>query len=174
MAEAVEHDRELAAGHLSGIELLDRAGGRVARIGVEFLPGGGALGVDPLELGGGQVDFPADLDHVRHRRPGPGFEHARQGGDGQDVGRNIIALVALAAGDGAHELPLLVSQADRQAVNLGLDGVTQVLGAKQAHESGMKGPHLVLAVGVVEADHPLPVRDLLETLRPVVTDLLRG
>ena len=42
---------------------------------------------------------------------------------------------------------------------------------QQPHQPRVKRPELRLAVGVVEAEHLLPVRDLLEALRPVVADL---
>ena len=150
--------------------MLDRARGEVARVGVELLPGRRALGIDALKFRLRQVDLAADLHQLRRGAP----EFLRQRADGPHIRRHVITAVTLAPGHGPHELAVLVRQAHGQPVDLRLHGVAEVVGPEQPGEPGVKCAQLGLVVSVVEAEHLLAVRHLLETLHPVVARALRG
>ena len=63
-AAAVGDDVEAALGDDPRVELLERAGRGVARIGERLLAGLDDGSVHALELGGRHVDFAADFEHV--------------------------------------------------------------------------------------------------------------
>ena len=171
---AVEDDLEAALRDLARIEQLDRAGGEVARVRIALLPLEVAGRVDPVELGKGHEDLAADLDKLRHGRLRCSLQLPRKPPDRQHVGRHVVALDAVAAGDGAHELALLVGQADREAVDLRLHDVGQVLPSQEPRQARVEFAKLGLGVRVVEALHRLAVPHGRETLGPVVADLRRG
>ena len=62
------NDVQRAFGHDAGIELLERAGGGVARVGEGFLAGGFALGVEFFETSFGEINFAAHFEQRRKRR----------------------------------------------------------------------------------------------------------
>ena len=78
--------------------------------------------------------------------------------DGLDVGRDVLAGDAVAAGQRADQPALLVEQVDRQPVDLEL---AQQVGVLDAVPGQPGVPRLELLVGerVVEALHPLQVVD---------------
>ncbi len=173
-ADSVQDDLELAAGDLACVELLDRARGEVARIGERRLAGLLALAVDALELGQGHVDFAADLNDVGQARAAGGLEFWGERVDGFRVGRDVVALEAAAARDGAHERALLVGEAHGDAVDLRLDHVGEVLAAEKLDEPLVEGTQVGLGIGVVEALQRLAVPVGGEALEPVVADAGRG
>ena len=130
VADAVEHDLQFAPGDLLGIELLDRAGGKVARIRIDRFTRLLALLVDALELRGRQVNLPADLDHVRCGMLLGRFQLGRQRVNRAGIDRDVVALLAVAARDGPYEFALLVGHAHRESVHLGLDHVGQLVAAE--------------------------------------------
>ena len=66
-AAAVGDDIEPPLGDDARIELLERAGRGIARVGERFLAGRDDGLVHPLELGRRHVDFAADFEHVGDR-----------------------------------------------------------------------------------------------------------
>ena len=120
-----------------GILLAERARAGVARVGVERQPGLLALGVDPRELGLGHEHLAADVDRGRLG------EAVRDGRDGPQVGRHVLAGRAVAAGRALDEAAALVAQGDGQAVDLELGDVAQVRrrlrGGGQAEARGGRG-----------------------------------
>ena len=95
----------------------------------------------------------------------------RHRGDGLDVGRDVLAGAAVAAGEGPDQATVLVEQVDGQTVDLEL---AQQRGRRDvlATEAGV--PRLELGVGerVVERLHPLEVVDRGELRRDRAADLL--
>ena len=103
------------------IELADRTGGGVARVDEGGLVGGDTLLVIALEGRQRQVDFAAHLEHggrllARLQAQGRG-----NGVDGAQVGGDVLADFAVAAGGAAHQAAVFVDDRDGQPVDLGLD-----------------------------------------------------
>ena len=99
------------------IELAQRAGRGVARIGENRLAGRRALLVQREEPGAFEIDLTADLDHL-----GPllARENFRHGVQRAKVRGHILAGGAIAAGCPQHETAGPVGERDRQPVDLGL------------------------------------------------------
>ena len=83
-----------------GVEQLERAGRRVARVGERGLAGGPAQLVEPDQLGVGHVDLAAHLEQRRRGRPA---SDQRDLADGLQVGRDVVAALAVAAGRAQDE-----------------------------------------------------------------------
>ena len=100
------------------------------------------------------------------------LEPVRDRVDRLDVGRDVLAGAAVAAGQRADQSAVLVEQVDGQAVDLELAEVCRVVDAVAGQP---RGPALELVVGegVVEALHPLEVVDRRELRGDRATDLLR-
>ena len=145
------------------ILLAQRAGGGVARIG-ELARLGRILGlgeqarVERGEIGLRHIDLAAHLEHVGRVAVQP----LRDVGDGADIGGDVLAGRAVAAGRGEDQRALLVAQRAGQAVDLGLGGERDlgVVSARfrkrrtRADEIG----HLLVGEGIVEAEHRQRVR----------------
>ena len=97
------------------------AGGGVARVGEQRFAGFLALLVDPRERRPRQEHLAADLDASRRAPP----QRQRNRPDGPDVGGDVLAANAVAAGRAAHQAAVLVGQRDAQAVDLQLGDVCQ-------------------------------------------------
>ena len=118
--EAVEVDAERLAGRHRRILLAQEAGRGVARVGQQRLAGVPQLLVEPVEVLEAQEDLAA------HLQPGGRIVAAqpvRHGADRADVGGDVLADVAVAAGGPADELAVLVGDRDRDAVDLRLADV---------------------------------------------------
>ena len=103
---------------------------------------------------------------------GSWFGHVRHHAD---IGGDVLALVAVAAGGGGDEPALLVADRARQAVDLRLGGDRQRLVRRQAQEAADAGDELgdiLLAEGVVERQHRHRVHDLAEAADRCRTDPL--
>src|SRR5216684_1297623 len=100
-----------------GIELAQRAGGDIARVGEDRLAGGGALLVDREKPGALHIDFAAHLDHL-----GPiiAREHLRHGLQRSDILGHVLAGDAIAARRADRQPALFVAQRGRQPVDLRL------------------------------------------------------
>ena len=129
--DAVADHGQRALGGLGGVLLPQRPGGRVAGVGEDALPGGGALGVEVPELLDGDVDLAADLQDLRHRVVIRCGELVRDVGDGAGVGGDVLPHPAVAAGRRADEAAVFVDQVDGQAVDLQLGQVGARRGARQ-------------------------------------------
>ena len=118
LAEAVKDRVQRPFGHEARVQLLERAGGGVARIGENLLARRRALGIEFLEPARVMIDFAAHFQHAG--RP------AREIRSGMerivfrlDVMLSPVAAVAACRADG--EQAVFVAQIDRQAVDLRLD-----------------------------------------------------
>jgi len=139
-----------------GIELPQRAGGGVARIGEHGFPLAHARLVHRLEPVERQVDLAADLEarrcvaaqsqrHVAHRA---------------DVGRDVLARRAVAARRARHQQAVHVRERHRRAVDLELDRVAAVddIVARHAHQARFPFDQLVGRKRVAERQHRYQVR----------------
>ena len=79
--------------------------------------------------------------------------------DRLDVGRDVLAGAAVAAGQGAHQPALLVEQVDRQAVDLELAQQGRVPRARRGRRRACQAGELLEGERVVEALHALEVVD---------------
>ena len=116
-AGGVAVDGQVAAGGDLGVELAQGAGGGVAGVGEQPLPG---LALAAVELGEGlqgHEHLAPHLDDVGRRGQ---LEPAGHRPDGQHVGGDVLAGHAVAPGGGPHQVAALVDQRDRQTVELRL------------------------------------------------------
>jgi len=148
----VEVDAEGAPCGDIGVELPERAGGGVARVGEHLLARLLAPPVERVELVLAHVRLAPHHEAVGH---GPGVVAEAEGDalDGLHVGRNLLARLAVPAGGALYEAPVLVDQLHGQPVKLGLggirDGVAPQLFAARLGEVA----HLVLLVDGLQAEH---------------------
>ena len=164
-AEAVADDAKSTLTRFFAVEELHRAGGEVAGVGVEGFAFGFAELVEALELGECHVDLTADLEEV-----GRALERAGNFADQADIGRDVIAPGAVAAGDRTHELSFLESERDRHAVDFRFDDEFEARAAEGLVQTVAEGAEVGFVVGVVERQHRRLVVGLLEAFRLVVAD----
>ena len=161
--QLVQPGRELAARGDLRVLLAQAAGAAVARVRVQRQAQLLALRVDPRELGLGHEHLAPRLE-----RRGLG-EALRDRADRAQVGRDVLAGRAVAAGGAEREPAALVPQRHREAVDLELRDVGQALGglggggeAEALADPGVERPQLVVAERVGQAKHRALVADLRE------------
>ena len=120
VAHPVEPGGERPRGRHPRVELAQRAGGGVARVGEGGLAGRHALLVQLREGGQRQVDLAPHLD-----RRGKGAASASMASgtvrDGAQVGGHVLADLAVAPRGPDRQPAVLVAQRHGQAVDLGLE-----------------------------------------------------
>src|SRR5690606_3223343 len=116
LAQRVRVERERALRGDPRVELAQGAGGPVAWIGHRLVAAGARGLVPALERGLGHHHFATHLQHLRRLAA----QAQRNRTDGAQVGADVLAAGTVAAGGAAHEAAVLVAQADREAVELGL------------------------------------------------------
>ena len=172
--DAVAPDRQRARGGQLGVELADRAGGGVARVGEGRLARLGALLVERGEGRQRQVDLAAHLEQRRRV-----LDAQRDRADRAQVLGHLLADLAVAAGGAAHEHAVLVDERDREPVDLRLGHEARRRpsprpGAPASAPSAHPGGHLLLVARVGERQHRLEVAHLLELVERLGADALRG
>ena len=145
-----------------------------AGIGEKRLAGGSTFAVELREAGAGHDHLAAHLEHSGDVRLAKRVEPERYGADGAQVGRDIVAGNAIAAGGAAGEQAVLKPQADRNAVGLRLDDPLERLAGQELLNADNELAHLRLRVGVVEAHHRHRVPDRLEAVDRRAADALAG
>ena len=153
------------------VQALDGPGRRVARVGEGRLLALHPLAVHRLEPGPGEEHLAAHLQSGGDVPPGEGERH---GPDRAHVGRDVVAPDAVAAGDAADEPALLVVQGHGKAVHLQLGHVLHLPLADQAEDPRLELAQLVLAVGVVQAEHGSAMDELREGLGGLLPHALGG
>ncbi len=148
---------EEAQGAIRGdgrIELPERAGRGVARIGEDRIAVRGARLVHLLEAVERHVDLASHLDEMRGRRS-TAAKAERDVADRAEVGRDILADAAIAAGRAGDEDAIPVRQADGRAVDLELGGEPGAMDgiARQAFDALIPGGDFVVGEGVAERQH---------------------
>ena len=150
------------------VELAQRAGRDIARVGEDRLAGGRALGVDREKPGPLHVDFAAHLDDVGPARRRRAARHRLQRAD---VRGDVLAGDAVAARRAEHQPAALVAQRRRQPVDLRLGhDLDRILGdqreilraAEEVADAGEEIAHVLFGEGVVERQHRHAVGDLGE------------
>jgi hypothetical protein len=171
--EEVGVEVEAALGGDGGVEHAHASGGGVARVGEAGEPGGLALLVQPLEGLGGHDDFAAHLElrrqprfFQRRRRDGE-----RHGADGAHVGGDLLAHLAVAAGQSQGQLRLalllrvgLVAQGHGEAVQLEFADAGDFLVPAEFVDAALPVAQFLRGVGVVQREHGGGVRQLDEAL----------
>ena len=173
-AEPVAPDRQWPRRGYLWVELADRARGGVAWVGEGWLPGLGALLVQPGERRAREIDLTAHL-HQRRRILDP----ERDGVDGPQVRRDLLPHLAVPAGRSARELTALVDERDGEAVDLRLADVFDLLhlgagGGGQPANADVPGAQLLLVARIGQREHRLEVADLLELLERLRPHALGG
>ena len=169
--ERVHEAVEVPPGRDARIELPDRAGGGVAWVGEKRLALGLQLGVQPLKAALRHVYLAADLERRwefrrdRHRQ--------RNAGDGLDVGRDVFADIAVAAGRPDPVATILVEEAHGQAIDLQLGDVLEPDVSQRASHTLVEFANLIALEGVGEAQHRCAVGDLGKRVGRRLADPLR-
>lgn len=94
--------------------------------------------------------------------------------DGADVGGDVLADAAVAAGGGAGEAAVFVGEVDGEAVDLQLAQEVVAGGADLLGDALGPGGEFLVVEGVVEGEHPLAVLDGGELRLVLPGDLLGG
>ena len=168
--ERVQERLQVAAGGDLGVELAHAAGAGVARVHVRGPAGGLHLPVQLLEAGQREVDLPPDLELLG--QPPGRADRQRDAADRAHVGGHVLAGEPVAAGGGAHQAPVAVRQAHRQAVDLELADVRDLV-AGDGPDPLVPGPDLLLLERVLEAEHRPAVLDLDELAARLAAHPLR-
>jgi len=121
----------------------------------------------------GHVDLAAHLADPRHVPP---FEFFRYVLERTDIGGDVFADGAVAAGRGGDQLAALVAQRHRKPVNfrLGAEADPVVVAEfQEAPDAADEVEHVFLGKGIVERQHRHRVADLGEAPGRLRTDFLR-
>ena len=196
-AQAIDDDIQRTLGDDARVELLERAGSGVARIGELLLTGGPALGVQLLEACLGEIRLAAhfqqggraspraltfkELPRVRARedaRPPiiqahrPVLQPRGNAANRLEVGGDVVAGGAIAARGTAGEDAILIAEVDGDAVHLRIDDPLQILVGEQLLHAIHEVAHFLLRIGVIQAEHRQPMLHLLELLQRLAADAL--
>ena len=152
----VERERPLR-GH-ARILLPQRAGSAVARIGQRLAAGLAHACVVGFEIGARQDHFTAHFQHG-----GRAFgKLTRNRANRAQVGGDVLAGRAIAAGGALHEGAGLVAQADRQAIEFRFGAEHRVGEIQLAFDACHEFPHLVRGEGIAQRQHRQRMRHLRE------------
>ncbi len=168
------------AGGDAGIQVAQRAGRGVARIGIDLAAGSSLLGLEALEVGDGHVGLAAH--HQPSRRPHHLRRAAvqrqrcarncrntqRQVAYGAQVRGDVLAKNAVAARRSQNEQAVFVVQHHGQTVDLRFDYVGQTLChavRQQAQQALAPGPQLGYVESVAQAEDGRGMLDLAEALQ---------
>ncbi len=169
-----EKPQRTSGGH-RGIELAQRTGRGVARIGESLAAGGLLARVESGEIGLRHVDFAANLQGLR-----PVVDMFGDVRKGAQVGGDVLAGGPVAAGRAPHEAAVFVAKRHRKAVDLRLchhlqrdAGVVTKLLEESADTFDEFGEVLV-GESVGERKHRPGVNDLGETARHRRANTPRG
>ncbi len=169
--DRVENRLQRTLGDECGVKLLQRAGSSVARVLEERFAGFFALRVEFFEIFNSHKCLAANLEasgrmfHVQLQR---------DGANGLEIGGDIVARGAVAAGRADRELPVFVANGDRHAVDFRFEDVFDLLVGQKLADAGVKLPQFLDAVGVVEGHHGHGVADALEFLQRLAAGALGG
>jgi hypothetical protein len=108
------------------VELTQRAGRGIAGIGERPLPALFLIGIQTLEGGAAHVNLAAHLEQFGEAL---GLHLVRNVGNCADISRDILALIAIAAGRSLHEAAAFVAERDREPIDLRFDGEVETFEA---------------------------------------------
>ena len=136
-----------------------------------FSPRAALARVQRCEGTAGHEDLAPRLEHGR---PVLAAQLDRHRADRPHVDGDVLAPRAVAAGGSLHEAALLVAQRDREAVDLGLGRVGDLLHVEPFPRAPVEVEDVLLAECVVEREHRHRVHDLAELARRLASHALRG
>jgi len=153
------------------VELAQRPRRGVARVGIGPLARRRRARVHQGEVGLGDVDLAADLDDGGHA--GCRLQPLRHVGERPQIGGDVLAGRAVAARRPADQHAVLVTQARRQPVDLGLGGQRH-LGVRREVEKAPHPRHELencgIVEGIVDAEHRPRMDHLAELRRHTCAD----
>ncbi len=171
LADAVADHGEGALRSDARVELPEAARRGVARVGEGLLAAVAGAGVELGEALPGHVHLAADLEH---RRPALADQAQRDRRDRADVLRHVLAAVAVAARGRLHQQAVLVTQADREAIELRLRGIGDLaLDPRALAHAPVELGQVLLREGVVQREHREAVDHLRERRQRRGADPLR-
>ena len=151
------------------IELAQRPGGRITRIGEGLLTLLRVARVEGREIRVAHVDLAADFEDRRSPR-----DSLRNIRDGAGVFGDILPHLAIAPRRGLHQHAVFIAQREREPVDLGLGRV----GNRHPLGQAQIGPHppieirdILVRESVLEAEHANFVGDLSESVGQSRADL---
>ena len=136
LADGVKHRANRTLRNQFGVELLERAGGCIARVGKSFFALGGELGIERVEILDGNVSLAA---HFEQRRGIFAIQLQRNAAHGFEIRRDVIAFRAVAARDAEIKFAVPVMTAERNAVHLRLDDVLHLIAAEMLADGRVEG-----------------------------------
>ena len=140
-----------------------RACGGVAGIGERLFPQGGLAFVQSQKIRLAHIDFAPHLQN-----PGGIGDAFRNLVHGQQVAGDVLAHLAVAAGDALLETTVHIAQRNGQAVDLGfrhqVDGGILVK-PQESPDPTHEIPHILVVEGIVQRQHGNPVAHLAEPVR---------
>ena len=151
------------------VELAQRTGRRVARIGQHLAAVQARTLVVGLEVGAGHVHLAAHLQHIR---PVLAVQALGNVADLAQIGRHVLAGRAIATGRAEHEMTVLVAQADRQPVHLRLGRKPQAATPQPLVNAAHEISHLLVAERIGQRQHRHSMAHLGEAAGRTRTDLL--
>ena len=119
-ADAVGTKFERTAGSDLRIQLTQASSSGVARIGEGFAAAFQLSRVERFEAGLGHVDLAA---HLEYRRPATAMQLQWNVAHGTHIGADVLTRAAIAPGGAAHQMAVLIKQADRQTIQFGFAAV---------------------------------------------------
>lgn len=166
--QRVDEVLEVALGHQFGVLQFQGSRSGVAGVGEHVLTHPFALAVQCLKLLSAHEDLAAGFQLGRR----VSVQAQGDGSHGADVGRDVLALFAVAPGKALHQLAVPVGEADGHPVVLQLHGEEgAAMGAGDALHELL---HLLAAVAVAEREHGPAVGHGGEFLGDVTADALGG
>lgn len=173
MAQPVNHRLQGAAGYNLRVKLFQRPRAGVAWIGKGLLLIGLSFLVQLVESVQSQVNLAADLEQ-RWGWAASRFEPQGDAADGPEVGGDIIPGGAVAACGADRQEPVLVTQADGDAIDLGLDNPFESMAGQETLDPVEELPGFFSGIGVVQAEHGLEMPDGAELAEGLTANPLAG
>ena len=163
------HERQLAVGSHLRVQLFERAGSAVARIGECLQALSRPPGVVCGERGARPIHLAAHLQHVGEVATPQDKRHTA---NGADVGGYVVAAQAVATGGSQYQPPALVANVQGYAVNFRIHQIVELPALQAATDAGVELPNLILVVGVVDAEHRQWMRNAGKTINGLAGDPL--
>ena len=173
---AVAAELQRTAGSDLRIQLAQAAGSGVARVGEGLAADLQLRGIEPLETGLGHEHFAA---HFQSRGPAAALQFQRNIAHGAHVDADVFTGGAIATGSTAHQLAVLVQEADRQTVQLRFAAVLDTAKKVARRQVDTFGdPAIKLEQGgfiksIAQAEHRYFMLDLGERRQRRTADPLR-
>ena len=141
------------------VQLSQRSGGGIARVGELLVTGGGLATIERDEFGLEHVNLTAHLGDIGR----VGWKHLRQPDDMADIGRDIFADSAIAPRCPGNQLTTFITQAGGQAVDFGLGEQRDrfiIAQPQKTPDPTDKIARFVIRKNIIKAEHRAAVRHL--------------